>query len=306
MSPVSRKEFLRTSALLLAAFGLGSSFDLPKKQRLLSFSTLGCPDWTLPQILAFAKEHGYSGIELRGILRQMDLTKVPEFATAESRQNTLAQMKAKGLRFVNLGSSATLHFPEGAERQKNLQEGKQFIDLARQLNCPYVRVFPNLFPKDQVKKQTIDLIANGLKELGSYGAGKGVMVLMETHGDAVWINDLTAIMQATAHPNVGLIWDAANMWTITKEPPAKVWQQLKPYIRHTHIKDAKMVNGKPAYTLLGQGDVPIFEAIDALVKGGYKGYYSFEWEKLWHPEISEPEVAIADYPVAMKKHFQNT
>ena len=21
---------------------------------------------------------------------------------------------------------------------------------------------------------------------------------------------------------------------------------------------------------------------------GYKGYYSFEWEKLWHPEIAEP------------------
>ena len=53
-----------------------------------------------------------------------------------------------------------------------------------------------------------------------------------------------------------------------------------------------------------QGEVPIFEAIDALQKGGYKGYYSFEWEKLWHPEIAAPEIAIADYPVAMKKHFK--
>jgi hypothetical protein len=51
--------------------------------------------------------------------------------------------------------------------------------------------------------------------------------------------------------------------------------------------------------------VPIFEAIDALAKSGYKGYYSFEWEKLWHPEILEPEVALADYPKAMKKHFEN-
>jgi hypothetical protein len=40
-----------------------------------------------------------------------------------------------------------------------------------------------------------------------------------------------------------------------------------------------------------------------LYQGGYKGYYSFEWEKLWHPEIAEPELALADYPKKMKTHF---
>ncbi len=55
---------------------------------------------------------------------------------------------------------------------------------------------------------------------------------------------------------------------------------------------------------LGQGEVPIFEAIDALAKDNYKGYYGFEWEKLWHPEIAEPEFALADYARAMKQHFK--
>ena len=64
-----------------------------------------------------------------------------------------------------------------------------------------------------------------------------------------------------------------------------------------------MVDGKIQYVFLGQGEVPIFEAIDALSKGGYKGYYSFEWEKLWHPEIAEPELAIADYAKVMRGHF---
>jgi hypothetical protein len=54
---------------------------------------------------------------------------------------------------------------------------------------------------------------------------------------------------------------------------------------------------------LGEGNLPIFTAIDALYHGGYKGYYSFEWEKLWHPEIAEPELALADYPTKMKAHF---
>lgn len=292
------------SALAMTSLAVGSSFDIPKKKVLLSFSTLGCPDWTFLKIAEFAAQHGYRGLEIRGIQRQMDLTKVPEFSTDDSRRQTLALMKRKKLSFVNLGSSATLHFAEGAEREKNLTEGRQVIDLAQQLRCPFVRVFPNNFPKEREKKETIDLIVKGLKELGTYAGPKGVMVLMETHGDAVWINDLTTIMQAVDHTNVGLIWDAANMWTVTKEPPALAYEALKNFIRHTHIKDAKMVNGKPEYTLLGRGDVPIFEAVDALQKGGYKGFYSFEWEKLWHPELPEPEMAIADYPVAMNKHFE--
>ena len=32
-----------------------------------------------------------------------------------------------------------------------------------------------------------------------------------------------------------------------------------------------------------------------LAKAGYKGDYSFEWEKRWHPEIPEPEVAFPHY-----------
>ena len=35
--------------------------------------------------------------------------------------------------------------------------------------------------------------------------------------------------------------------------------------------------------------------IRALVAMGYKGMYCFEWEKVWHPDLLEPEIAIADY-----------
>jgi sugar phosphate isomerase/epimerase len=103
-----------------------------------------------------------------------------------------------------------------------------------------------------------------------------------------------------------MVWDITNMWSVTKEPPATVYAQLKQYIHHTHIKDAKLDGNKISYVLLGQGDTPIFEAIDLLRRDGYKGYYSFEWEKLWHPEIAAPEIALADFPVAMKKHFGNS
>jgi sugar phosphate isomerase/epimerase len=301
MNYTTRKEFLQASGILLAAAFTGVSFDSKKQLPLLSFSTLGCPDWTFQQIIDFAALHGYKGIELRGILRQMDLTKCNEFSSLENISATVTRVEKKGLHIVDLGSSCNLHIADPVKRKENLDEGKRFIDLARQIDCPYIRVFPNNLPKEQDKQATMQLIIKGLQELGDYAKGTSVKVLMETHGDLVHIEDLETIMKAVNNAQTGLIWDVSNMWTITKEPPAAVYGKLKKYIRHTHIKDAKLVNGEPQYVFLGRGEVPIFEAIDLLQKGGYKGYYSFEWEKMWHPELAEPELALADYPNAMKR-----
>lgn len=269
----------------------------------LSFSTLGCPDWNFDKITAFAAEHGYKGLEIRGIQRELDLVKSPVFSSASARSLTMARMKEKGLRFVGLGSSSTLHFKEAVKRKTQLEDGKRFIDLAEQLNCPYVRVFPNNFPKEQTKEETMDLIKAGLQELSTHAKGSGVEVLMETHGDLVYMADLEKIMKEVGSSKIGLIWDISNMWTVTGEAPSIVYPVLKKYIRHVHVKDAIKEEGKLRYTFLGKGQVPVFEGIDLLARDKYKGYYSFEWEKLWHPEIAEPELALADYPKAMKAHF---
>ena len=302
MQHYSRRKFVQQTTGAVAAALAGSLISFKKKDVLLSFSTLGCPDWNFEQITDFAKSNHYNGLEIRGIMREMDLTKSPVFSKANIA-TTKAMMQDKNLRFVNLGSSATLHFKAEADRQKNLDEGKRFIDLAHELDCPYIRVFPNNFPKEQEKQETIELISAGLKTLSAHAKGSNVTVLMETHGDVVWVTDILQIMNNAAGENTALIWDIANMWNITKEPPAEVYPKLKPYIKHTHIKDNTLDNDKISYTLLGKGVVPIFEAIDLLHKDGYKGYYSFEWEKLWHPEIAAPEIAIADYAKTMQAHF---
>ncbi len=304
MTHFNRRKFLASSAVLAAGAFMGTAFTNKKYQPLLSFSTLGCPDWTFEKIVDFAAAHQYKGLEMRGIQRELDLPKCAAFSTPENIAATMKLMKDKGLKFVDLGSSATLHFAEGAERQKNLQDGKRFIDLAQKINCPFVRVYPNNFQKDQEQQATLDLISSGLKELGEHAKGSGVTVLMETHGDLVKTDDLEALMLAVNHPQVGLIWDISNMWTITKQPPAEVYSKLKKYIHHTHIKDAKLVDGKPQYVFLGKGEVPIFEAMDLLAAANYKGFFSYEWEKLWHPELADPELALADYPLAMQQHFK--
>jgi len=57
------------------------------------------------------------------------------------------------------------------------------------------------------------------------------------------------------------------------------------------------------YVLLGTGEVPVKEQVRVLAGAGYKGYYCFEWEKKWHPEIEEPEVAFPQYAKTMAEYL---
>lgn len=300
---ISRKRFIGSIPFLTILPGIINTMKKGNFYKI-SFSTLGCPDWSFDKIIDFAKVNNYSGIEVRGILREMDLTKVPEFSGNEAIAATLKKMDEHGLVFVDLGSSAAMHLPKGDERSKNLDEAKRFIDLAQKLKSPYIRVFPNQLPKDRDRQESLNLIMDGLRELGEYAADKNVVVLLESHGELIYKKDLVTVMEGASSPHVGLVWDICNMWIATKESPEEVYAVLKPYIRHTHIKDLKIIDGKEEYVLLGTGIVPIFQAIDLLYKNNYPGYYSFEWEKLWHPEILDPQIALADYPIAMKKHFE--
>ncbi|MEO6870228.1 MAG: sugar phosphate isomerase/epimerase family protein [Ginsengibacter sp.] len=303
MNQLKRRDFIKTTTLAGIAFAT-IPFDFKTYSPLLSFSTLGCPDWSFESILDFAVNNGYNGIEIRGIKRELDLLKCPEFSSKEMIQATRKKVEDKNIKIVDLGSYAQMHHPKGAERDKNIDEAKRFIDLAQQLHCPYVRVFPNIFPKGPARDVITQNIVTSLQELGNYAKGSGVKVLMETHGELVLSEDIERIMQSVNDPDVGLVWDIVNMWSVTKEPPAQVYGRLKKYIHHTHIKDLVINNGKEEYVLLGKGNTPIFGAIDLLAKDRYKGYFSFEWEKLWHPEIAAPEVALADYPKVMKEHFK--
>lgn len=296
---IKRREFLQKSAGLLAF----SALSKPKVQTpLLSFSTLGCPKWTFSQVIQQATASKYAGIEIRGIQGELNLPAHPIFSASQIA-STKQQLKDANLKIVNLGSSANLHFLDPKKRQSNLDEAKRFIDLAHQLNCPYIRVFPNDLPKEQSEQETLNAIIQGLIELGDYAKSSGVKVLLESHGKVIQSDMLAHIMKEANHPQVGLVWDFYNMWSVTKESPAKVYEVLKKYIYHTHIKDAIVTNSGETYTLLGEGNTPLKEALHALKQGNYSGYYSFEWEKLWHPELGEPEIAIPHFAQNFSKFW---
>src|SRR5450631_18220 len=94
----SRRKFLRSGAGLLGLAWSGIPFFGDRRPvPALSFSTLGCPDWSFEETLDLAVRYGYKGIELRGIHRQLDLLQCPQFNSATNIKATRRQVEDKGL-----------------------------------------------------------------------------------------------------------------------------------------------------------------------------------------------------------------
>jgi sugar phosphate isomerase/epimerase len=290
----TRREFLKTasSALLLPLAWQQKT----KEARLpLAFSTLGCPKWEWKKILDFAAQHGFAGIELRGLEGNLDLPTHPVFA-ADRIEQTKREMHASNLKIACVSSSVNLYVEDPVKRTKELGDARRFIDLASALGSPCVRVFGG---KDESDKspapdaETKARVAAGLRELGKYAGPRNVTVILESHDHFTSSATLKDVLSQVDSENVGLLWDAYHTFADGHEDPELTVRELGKWIRHTHLKDS--ADTSEHYVLVGRGTVPIQRQISALRAIGYNGFFCFEWEKLWHPDLADPEIAIADF-----------
>jgi sugar phosphate isomerase/epimerase len=299
----NRREFLKTSAAALGAPAILAA--KPAAAQLpISFSTLGCPKWDWTTVLDRAREWGYAAVELRGLQGQMDLTKCPEFAPSRLAQ-TQRELKDRNLRISDLGASCRLHEKDPKVRAEQLDEAKRFIELAHRVGAPYVRVFGDKWLPGEAHEITLERVEVGLRQLGGFARDSRVGVLIETHGDFTSSETLLRVLKLVALPNVGLLWDTHHSVVAGKEKPEETWKALGRYVRHTHIKDSKPEGDEVKYLLPGQGTVPLKEIVQVLKKNGYTGYYGFEWEKAWHPEIEEPEVAFPLFAKVIASYLES-
>jgi sugar phosphate isomerase/epimerase len=299
----TRRSFLGalTAGTVCSAF----AWEPPAQQLPIAFSTLACPAWDLAKILDFAAANGFAAIELRGLQGNLDLPSHPAF-TPDHLEQTKQAISAHKLRIACVSSSSEMGESDPEKRAKGFADGRRFIDLAQTLQAPYVRVFGKSSDSEHPMTPSADLrklVMAGLHELGTYASSRNVTVLLESHDDFTSAAVLKEVLERADSPHVGLLWDAFHTFATSNESPEVTVNALKPWIRHTHLKDA--VGGGPnrKYVLTGRGNIPVRRQIEVLQHAGYKGYYCFEWEKVWHPELDDPEIAIADYARFMREYF---
>ena len=129
----------------------------------------------------------------------------------------------------------------------------------------------------------------------------GVVVALETHDAFSSARLVGELLDRLGDPAFAAVWDLHHPHR-TGESPEEVLAALGSRIALVHVKDAR-AGGE--LVPLGDGDVPVRESLALLAAAGYDGWLVVEWEKRWHPELDEPEVALPRERLALGQALQD-
>lgn len=273
----SRRQFLGTTVSAAAASLAGSMLAGPAgnglvrfasadeartTQMKLSFMTFVCPTWKIEQIVPFAKEAGFDGVEIR--VDAGHKHEVSSKSSADVRSQVKKFFADQGIAIASVATSVMLATPDAAAHKKHLEAGKANLDLAIALGAPVVRVFagggiPKLTP------QAAEQVAASLDELGEHAKGSGACPMLECGHDIIKsATEAGMVLRQLRTPNVGALWNTSTMDETT-------FNTMKDRIRHFHVHDEIL---KP--------DNKNLVGLAQRMKGtGFRGFVSLEiiWNK---------------------------
>jgi sugar phosphate isomerase/epimerase len=261
----------------------------------LAFSTLACPGWSLERAAEFAAAEGFAALELR----LLDGALIPADLPPEGRRRVRNVVRQHGLTVIGVGASTRFTAPEPPEREAQSAELIRFLELASEIEAPLVRTYGGAIPTSVAEDEAIDWVVAGLEAALPRAEALGVSVALETHDSFSRGAMAARALERLPHRCLGAIWDVLHPLR-HGEPVEETWRLLGPRTLHVHIKDGrpKPAAARPeewALTLLGEGEVPVPAILRLLADGGYTGQLSVEWEKHWHRELEEPELALPQH-----------
>ena len=284
-----------------------------------SFSTLGCPQHSFDQIIDLVRQVGYTGVEIRIYKNTEDLRTLEEFKL-ENLDAVRRKFQSAGIEITCVSSSARFAYPDPENLKEQMQLAEDYMKIAAALECPYIRVFGGPYPvnfTDKPKSEpfieayraqlppektrglTREMCDAGLMDclgkIGEIGLRYGVMPLMETHDDFCSGKVVRRLIDGCGSDNIGILWDCLHPFRYGLDL-RETYAAVKDKIHYVHMKDAKDLTPW-GFTpcLVGEGQMDLQTAVSILKENDYQGYVCFEWEKQWHPQIADPEVACPQF-----------
>jgi sugar phosphate isomerase/epimerase len=253
----------------------------------VAFSTLGCPNWTVEQVIERAAGYGYDALEWRGgpsghIRPDLTPARLAKIRRLQKQAGVAALAVTGYTDFV----------AESAEvRQASLAALRRHCDMAAALGATYVRAFLGELPPGVQAVSVYDRAAECLEAAARYAQSVGVTVALEPHDDFARPDAVVPLLVRVQHPALGVIWDVGNAYSVG-QTLAEGFAAVRQRLSYVQVKDGRGQGPAWRLTPVGAGEVPLPEAIRLLLDSGYDGAFSVEWEWTWHPELDPPEVAL--------------
>lgn len=196
--------------------------------------------------------------------RSTDLAYLRQFREAVEKAGA-------GVINIPVDGRASFYDPDPSKRQRAVEYGKEWVDIAVALGSPSVRTHiagvPNVSPN-------VERTAESLGQVVAYGAERNVIVNLEN--DDLVSEDvffLVKVIEKVNHPYLHALPDFCNSMLSGNEQfnYKAVAAMFKHAYNICHVKDSEFDNGKVFRVDLGK-------TFGIAKASGYRGYCSIEWE----------------------------
>ena len=241
----------------------------------LSFSTRGWGELLWSDILAKAEEMHFSGVEIYS--HPLPVTNV---------RACYREMRTKGL------TATCIDSPNDISQQSNemITDMLNLMGIANQMHTDYVCCF--------AKEDNMAQIRENLDKLILAAREKGVTILIKTSGVFADTSRLRDLLNDFACDELAVIWDVHHPYRDKNESPAETIKNLGAYIKHIHLRDS---NDADTYNLIGEGNFPIKEVMDALWSIDYDGFISLEWKPEYYLELADMDIILPHFVNYMER-----
>ncbi len=260
-----------------------------------AFSTLACPQWDTQKVVDNAVQLGYNGLEWR----LLDGNIIDPEKDADKLKQAISLAQTRGIETCAFDTSCKFNLSDPVERARNVEALQQWITFVQGLDLPVARILRIFGGAGNGAKpeEEIQWVADALRQVVRQAEEAQTTVVLETHDDFSSSHRVAQVIQLVGSPAIAALWDSHHPYRVG-ESVQEVVEQLDGHIKHVHVKDARRAANDPTkweLVLMGEGEVPVREQLQILHQHHYDGYVSVEWEKRWHPEIAEPEVALPQH-----------
>ena len=252
----------------------------------LAFSTKFHKDRSFDDFLRVADELRYQGIEIHDFRDPMFSGRTspfnPDMASVTKRK--LINEK-KSIVCINSNCNAA------DTSEENFEKLRSAVSVASNINVPYVKV--HVDGGDDAYDKAVEFIGEAIK----LGEKSNVIIVVETTGIFADTTRLCDLMNHFASDYIGADWNMYETYFVGGEDSEKTITNLGAYVKLVHLTDAAKAG---EHTLIGEGNLPITEMMNALGSINYSGFVCIEWNPDWFDSIDDLDIILTHYESFME------
>ena len=256
----------------------------------LSFSIQNWTHMTFDELCMAALDARLKGLELCDIQSEL-------FRGKSSPANP-ALAAATRRRLTNRGLSIPCVDTAGDFTDPNFfDELTQCITLARNLGVEHVGIHTDADNQGACAER----IGQLLPLLGD----EKITLLVETTGAYADTSRLRDLLNHFADDRLAALWNMHSTCVVGGEDAETTITNLGAYVRHVHIHDYRREGSAVVPEMIGEGQLPLQDLMNALRSVNYDGFISIQWNPGWIDGLEDLEIILNHFASCIGR-FEST